>query len=318
MSERYGFTKENKGKVDAALDFPRLKLEKKGEKARLAIFAIEVGDDGKRTLALPNPEGGYYFDLRVPGADREYIGSFECIAPEATKREGEFDADACPHCAVALAGNVSEEIMRPRSRKFIMPVIRYNTQAASSELIVPHSVEAIAWRFTDRYFNVIVDEHAKWESSGGLLGHDLTLTCEVVQYQNFTISVEPNAAYAENRDLGKLVLETYVSQTALLTQGLGRVLGSKLNAVDLERKIAETIETAAQLGIGGPTATTVPSVDPATMESIAQDLLGGSSGSDDSAPEGDAETPTEASEVPAPAVAEPAGGVDFDEFFGGK
>ncbi len=323
MSQQYGFSKENKGKVDTALDFPRLKLEKKGEKARLAIFGIGV-EDGKRKLVLPEPEGGYFFDLRVPGHEREYVGSFECLAPEITKQEGEFDADACPHCAAVLGGKISEEVMRRRTRKMVLPVIRYKTNPTSSELVVPHSVEAVAWRFGDRYFNVLVDEHNKWESSGGLLGHDLTLTCEVVQYQNFTISVEPDAAYAKDRDLGKLALETFINQTSTLVDGLGRQLGSKLVATDLERKIQETVEAAAQLGIGGPTASSIPQVDPGTIDSLAADLLGAPAGAEvvqatEVTEEAATEAATEATPEPVPVAATPAadeaGEVDFDDFF---
>lgn len=320
MSQRYGFSQENKGRVDSALDFPRLKLEKKGEKARLAIFGIKTGDDGKRKLVLPEPEGGYYFDLRIPGAEREYVGSFECLASEAAKVEDEYEPDVCPHCAAAMGGQISEEVMRRRSRKMVMPVIRYKTKTGSSELIQPYSVEALAWRFTDRYFNVLVDEHEKWASSGGLLGHDLTLTCEVVQYQNFTISVEPTAAYAEDRDLGKLVIETYLNQTGTLVDGLSRQLGQTLNAVDLERKIAETVQSAAQLGIGAPPTDVVPTVDPDTIESLATDLLGSNGQKKTQETE---ETP-KAEAVPVPDTGSDsdddsgAESVDFDEFFSGS
>ncbi len=323
MAQSYGLTEENKGKVDSALDFPRLKLEKKGEKARLAIFGITTADDGKRGLAVPQPEGGYYFDLRIPGADREYVGSFECLADEAMKAEGGFDPDVCPHCAAVLSGKISEDVMRERKRKFVLPVIRYKTKANSSELITPYSVEAIAWRFTDRYFNVLIDEHNKWSDSGGLLGHDVTLTLEVKQYQTFTISMEPNAAYKEDPELGKLVLETFISQTSALSNGLGRVLGNRLNAVDLEKKIADTVESAAQLGTGVAPTAIVPTIDQGTIENIAADLLGGVS----EVPAAVVSEPVsegvqEVSATPAVAAVEvvaaaPAASteVDFDEFF---
>lgn len=319
MSHSYGLTKENKGAVDSALDFPRLSL-KKGEKARLAIFTIKKGDDGKQSIGLPEPEGGYYFDLRIPGAEREYVGSFECLADEATKGENGFDPDACPHCAAVLAGNISEEVMRARKRKFVMPVVRYKTQTGSSELVVPHSVEVIAWRFTDRYFNVIVDEQERWAASNGLLGHDLTLTCTAANYQNFDIGVEPDAAYAKDRELGELVIKTFLSQTGQLPNGLRRVLGNTLTAIDLEKKIADTVESAAQLGIGGPTASVIPTVDAATVEGLAADLLGTASNAETvtAAPVQTEIEVTAASEVPdVQATDEVASSdeVDFDEFF---
>ncbi len=317
MSEAYEFSKENKGLIDSALDFPRLRLEKKGEKARLAIFGIA---ENKKGLVVPEPEGGFYFDLRVPGAEREYVGSFECLADEATKAEGKFDPDVCPHCEVALRGDVSEDIMRPRQRKFVLPVVRYATQPGTSTLIEPASVEVLAWRFTDRYFNVLVDEHTKWLDTEGLLGHDITLTCEAVQYQNFTISVEPGAAYVdEKKTLGALVIGTFIAQTALVPEGLVRQLGRRMNKIDLEAKITETLGTAAQLGVGGPVE--VQTMDPATIEGLASTLLGG----DTQIPDVVDVVSTTVVEVDAePAAAVPSADdvpeedVDFDEFFAGS
>lgn len=323
MSSKYEMTTENKGTVDAALDFPRLKMEKKGEKMRIAIFGIGDDGSGKRGRITPIPEGGYFFDLRVPGSDdREYIGSYECLASEDIKAADEYAKEECPHCAAVLDGNISEEVMRKRKRKFVMPVVVYQTTPGTSEIVTPPSVSVVAWRFTDRYFNVLVDENEKWADSGGLLGHDITLTCEVVNYQTFNISVEPEAAYmADPAGLGKLVLESYVAQTAVLTAGLGRVLGNKLNAVDLEGKIKSTVEAAAQLGIGG--LTEVPPVDPALAASIATDIAADLLGEIPVAatepvvpvvPVVAAEAvPTEAVAVPAAAAGD---GVDFDEFFG--
>lgn len=308
MAQSYAFTKENKGAVDTALDFPRLKLEKKGEKARVAIFSIDKSS-GKPELAVPEPEGGYFFDLRVPGAEREYKGAYECLASEAIKDEGGFDPDACPHCRIVLEGNVSEDVMRPRKRKFVMPIIRYKT-TGSGELVEPYSVEALAWRFTDRYMNVLIDEHLKWQESGGLLGHDLMLTCEVPSYQTFNISVEPNAAYKSDKALGELVIKTYISQTAGLTNGLIRQLGTSLNAVDLEKKINDTITEAAQLGIGGPPVGSIPQVDQATVEALASDLLGGTGGNAEII----VDEPVVA-EVTAPAEKSSSEEIDFDGFF---
>ena len=96
---------------------------------------------------------------------------------------------------------------------------------------------------------------------------------------------------------------------------MGRVLGNKLNTVDLESKIKATVEAAAQLGIGG--LKEVPSVDPELAASLAADLLGDVP----TAVAVDAEPGvTDAVAVTTEAVAIPAvatgDGVDFDEFFG--
>ena len=319
MSKQYTLTSENKGAVDTALEFPRMKL-KKGEVARLAIFGIGTGADGKKGLIVPAPEGGYYFDLNNPMIEKSYIGSFECLAPEEVKAEDELDPEACPHCEVAAKGDISEEVMGVRRRKAVLPVIRYKTKARSTELIVPHSVEAIAWKIRMGYFNQLVDENERWGdpagSDNGLLKHDLSLTCEAEPYQNYNIAVLPDAAYTTDKDLGRLVVETFIAQTAELSNGLIRVLGQALNRPDLERRIKETIDAATLApGAGLPAG---PAVDPATVAALAEDLLGnddaGEPGVSDAVPE-----PVEEAEP----VAVPAGDsdtpIDFDSFFdGGK
>ncbi len=311
MSKTYGFTSDNKGAVDTALDFPRLKL-KKGEVARLSIFGIATGDDGKRSLEVPAPEGGFYFDLNNPMIEKDYVGSFECLASEAHKIEDELDPEACPHCRIAAAGNVSEEIMGKRKRKSILPVVRYKTKARSTELVEPYSVEVIAWRIRLSYFNQLVDENERWAdpdgANNGLLKHDLGITCEVEAWQNYIIAVLPDAAYAADKDLQRLVLETYLSQTADLKNGLIRQLGQSLNAPDLERKIKETVDAATLTG-GDFTA---PSpVDQETVATLAEDLLGTSDEeSEDEA--GSTPEPVPVASVPTGEESEP---IDFDDFF---
>lgn len=318
MAETYGLTSENKAAVDTALDFPKLKL-KKGEVARVAIFGI-TEKDGKRSITVPSPEGGYYFDLRNPFAgenERDYLGSFECIASEETKRADEYDGDACPHCALVLQGNVSSEVVGPRKRRNVMPVVRYKTKTRSSELVKPYSVEVLAWRFSGKYFNQLVDENERWAdpegANNGLLKHDLVFTCEVEKYQNYLISVMPNSAYAEDKELAKLVLETYLGQTEELTNGLARVLGTTLNSADLERKLNEVM-MITQSGMSDAESFAKPSVDAETISNMAADLLGESQ--DETSVEAtDAESPEEEAEAVSVAAAPTGDSLDLDEFF---
>jgi hypothetical protein len=104
-----------------------------------------------------------------------------------------------------------------------------------------------------------------------------------------------------------------------LTSGLGRILGSRIPNVDLEKKIQDTITSAAQFGYGGPTATAVASVDPATIENLAADLLGTSGNGATEADVSAILTADESDEAGATAVTEEsteaAAEVDFDEFF---
>lgn len=324
MADRYELTQENKGASDQALDFPKLSL-KKGEIARVAFLGFRTNDAGKRELAVPVPEGGYFFGIRKPNGD--FGGSFECLASEEAKRADELDGDSCPHCKAVSEGAPSS-IIEDRKRRFVLHVIRYRTAPGKSELIKPYSVEAVAWRFTDRYFNTLVEENNKWTQGNvpGLLGHDITLVCEVEQYQNFKVSVEPQSAWRSDAELGKLVLGTYAAAMEM-APNLRRQLGKTLTVDQLSATIAQALNDygvveAAQEGLQ-------PNLE--SIEGLAADLFGETGAIPDPAvAEAVAEAaPTlegvEEIEVPA-AVAAPAEApaaapsadepIDFDAFFG--
>jgi hypothetical protein len=309
VGDRYALTKENKGAVDAALDFPRLKL-KKNEVARVAIIGLTTAD-GKPKLATPEPEGGYFFDLRVPGNDREFRGSFECLAAPEKLDRGELDPSACPHCAVVKRG-VSEAVVGPVKRRFVLPIVRYKTKPGSVDVIQPPSIEVVSWRFTDRYFNELVDVEEQWGESGGMLAHDLSLTCEIEQYQTYRVAVLPKALWREDRDgVGKLVLGTLMAVLKTVPGGLRRQCGTTLNAIDLKARLDEVLKLAED---SRGTSDTLPEVDAASIAGLADDLFG----SGKVAPEADAsfmgaDAPEEGA-APAPVAGE---SFDFDSFFKG-
>lgn len=315
MGKEYGLTPENKGAVDAAIDFPRLSL-KKDEIARLAIFDIKEGEGGKKGLAMPAPEGMYTFSLRT--AEDRYLGDYECLADEETKAEDGFDPDVCPHCEAVLAG-VSEDLVGKRRRRFVMPVFRYHTKTAKkADVSEPVGGQVIAWRFTDRYFNQLVDEHMRWQDSGGLLNHDLTLLCEVEGYQTFKISVEPDAVWRKSQDITKQVVAALLEAKKELPQGLAAQLGRKVGKDDMVKKIAEAT------GSVGADVPDLSSEDQAEISDLASDLFGngGSSaeeaGIETAAPEA-AEATDEGTEAAAPAsTEETVEEMDFDAFFEGS
>jgi hypothetical protein len=250
-AQRYGLTQENKGAADQALDFPKLRL-KKGEVARLAVFSLVEDENGKKQLGLPAPEGGYFFGLNKP--DDNFGGSYECLASEETKRADEYDPDVCPHCAAFKEG-LPEDVMTGRRRRFVMHVIRYRTAPGSSKVVAPLSVEGVAWTFTDRYFNALVDENDKWSKDGtpGLMLHDISLTCENEGFQTFKVSVEPDAVWRSDKDAMRLVVGTY-STSLELAPSLRRKLGQRLEKEQLAAKIDEIKRSWNLDGSGAPTA----------------------------------------------------------------
>ena len=284
---QYSFSGKNKGRMDSALEFPKFVLDKKGQKARIALFS--VGEkDGKKTLVEPRPEGGYFFDLFNPLSSdgNNYAGSFECLASEETKEAEEFDAGACPHCEFVAAGIGvgNNAIIGPRRRKFVMPIVVYRTNL-SGVLLEPFSVEIKAWKFTDRYFNIITDEHEKWN----LLEHDLTLTCDIPQFHTYTISVEPDCAFLVDKERTVHAMQTYASAIKMLPRGLIRQAGSCLQPEDLRARIQRVLDMndgafsapGGQASVSSPTeASTLDEVLGAVSKEEDEPKLSVGSGSD--------------------------------------
>jgi hypothetical protein len=194
-----------------------------------------------------------------------------------------------------------------------VPVVRYRTKPGSADLLEPKAVEVLSWRFTDRYFNELVDANEKWSATGGLLGHDITLVCEVPTYQNFRFQVEPDAAWRGDADFGKLVVNTLLGALSLVPQGLRRQCGTTLTADQLDAKIKQVLSEAGQYTA---TAEALPDADAAVIGSLAEDLFSAPGSPGAVAAEESVTEPAAAEEEPAAAADPPAGGLDFDSFFG--
>ena len=266
--KKYEFKGRNKGRIDAALDFPKFVLDKKGQKARVALFSI--GDvDGKKAIVDPQPEGGYFFDLFNPLADQTYAGSYECLASEDAKEADEFEPGACPHCEFVVNGVGAAaqglQVIGARRRKFVMPIVVYRTNL-SGALMEPFSVDIKAWKFTDRYFNIITDEHEKWN----LLEHDLTLTCDTPQFHTYTISVEPDCAYQADNDRLVRAMQTYASAIKMVPKGLIRQAGASLSPDDLRARVQRVLDQveASLPGAGGGYRSVSSPTEAATLEEV--------------------------------------------------
>ena len=240
---QYALTKENKGATDAVLDFPVFKPQRKGERARIALFSPKI--EGGRVTGIQTvaPDGGYFFELRNPKVDRRqadaFKGRYECLAPEADKMADRRNADECPHCLYVLEGR-GRGIFGDLRRRFVVPIVRYQTDTRGA-VITPFSVEVLLWSFTDSVFNILVDEDRKWRESGGLLGHDLMLTCEIKEFHRWAISVEPDAAYRADKDRFRHTLRTYVALTNPIRGRLLRRAGLTLSADSLRERLDDVI-----------------------------------------------------------------------------
>ena len=238
---KYSFTQKNKGRADAALSFPKFVLDRKGDQARIALFSLEEAGEGKLRITEPRPEGGYFFDLHNPlSEERTYVGSYECLAPEEVKEDEEFDPATCPHCEFVEKGigtGGSVPIIGKRRRKFVLPIVIYRTDPRGN-VMEPFSVDIKSWKFTDRYFNQIVDEHERWN----LLKHDLRLTSNNPKFHGYTISVEPDCAFRSSKERLSHTIRVYRSALELVPGGLLRQQGLSLKPDDLRRRVQGIVD----------------------------------------------------------------------------
>lgn len=215
MSHRITFSEENKAKT-TNYDFPKLKLEK-DEVARVLLIEPEPAAEYVYTLRAPVLEDGVpvyeeresrkgekYTTLKMRFVSRPIaLGDFNKL------QDG--DLDAKNDILGAYATKYPDRLQAPQ-RRFATNIIRYKTaKKGSNEIQRPFSVDLLVWSFTDKVFSKLVDFTREWGGEEqNLRNHDLILgPCTNPLYQQFDISVASKAAWREDPEYQKLVVETY-------------------------------------------------------------------------------------------------------------
>jgi hypothetical protein len=176
--------------------FPRLKITKDEEKARVVIMgeaesafshtlkAVQFDDNGDplMTEIEKNVNGE---KKKVPVLDLKYLGRFRCFGdpdiiqgvlnPETNKLEGGqgVDPDGCVMCKAA----VETTYVAPPELRVAVHVARYDTKPKSFDIDKPFHVKIYTWDFNDRTARALM-EYQKEIPEGNLSFRDLKLTLE--------------------------------------------------------------------------------------------------------------------------------------------
>lgn len=231
---RITLTPENK--VEAYESFPRLKLEFK-EKARIA--------------ALEDPIVGHVHTFRAPKVvngkavmvtkqrkdkseyetyDMDFVSRPMCLGQESILEEDGIDPKNCPGCAASKTLGSVGSVDAPQ-RRYAFHVFRYALKGNSSEVAKPFSGQVVVWSFTDKMFNRLVDLVTTW---GPLSEHDLEIECKSKEFQQFDISIQPNAVWSLNPK-DRETTESYMQENK--AKDLEGMLGRKMSRTAMENDI---------------------------------------------------------------------------------
>lgn len=275
---RVTLTPENK-KANP-FDYPKLFLEK-GERARVVMIEPEPIMEYCHTMRAPKLDGNGDLVTRsvtrkggetedVP--DYEFVGRHVCIGDVTAIDQRGSDPDGCPVCEAAKK---SDAVSAP-DRRFGTHLIRYALKPGSFEIQEPFQVTLIAWTFSDKVFNDIVDIATEW---GDLRQRDLLLgPCEVKQFQKFDINVASKAEWLATNERKEMVKEVFKSNQ---TDNMSQLIARKLTREQILEDLGKVL-TAHQIAFQTPKAATTttngstPATDevPSAGEMDLDDLLG--------------------------------------------
>lgn len=287
-------------KVKTFNDYPKLKFEQKGEKARIVVLDDAPSMEWVHTLRAPSIVNGQVVMETVNNRDgsstqkpkMDFIGQHMCFGNAQKLAEKFKDPENCPTCA---AGNESEAIEPPK-RRFAIHVVRYKVQPGSYKVQTPFQAELLAWTFTDKVFDVLVSIA---EEHGDLRSKDLLLECSNKFFQNVEIQVGGSAAWLASEETKKFVQSIYAENK---NEDLSTLIARKVSRDMALEDIAKAKLKHAQ-AFGGSTegAGTAPSASQTAGAVGLDDILSGPGEAPAQEPAAAVEEPAE----PAAAVEEP-------------
>lgn len=293
---RMTFSSDNK--VNQREDFPRLKLEQTGEKARiwcpeapLAEYVHNLrmpkidANTGKQAYRTEKDKDGN--DKQIPEWD--FVSRPLCLGQASILEENGLDPKHCPACRAAQK---TADMVDAPVRRFAMHVVRYSTKTDGTPT-KPLQASVNVYSFTDFMFNKLVD--IAQEFPGGLSAIDLVLTLKTAKFQQYDIMGSPNSLRNDPK-VAALLDEVYKENQA---KDLAAFCGMSKKKEFVEADILKiTTRWDMILGRGGAATTT----EAENLSEGLEDLLGSS----DSTP----------AAAPAPAVKQADNeGVDFNSLF---
>lgn len=228
-----------KHKAEQIGDFPKLKLERKGDRAR--VLCVEEPEYAwTHTLKMPAVLDGNAVTQQVTNFKGElvermkmdFVGRPICLGDPGILEDNHVDVKNCPACARSVE---SDTVSAPE-RRFAMHVITYAIKPGGFDLRTPFSCECVVWAYGDSIYNKLTDFVTQW---GSLTEHDLFLgPCENVDFQKYEISISSAAAWKSNPEWQSLVLQTFQENQ---TEHLEAFCGRKVNQSFMEEDIQKIV-----------------------------------------------------------------------------
>lgn len=226
-----------KHKAEQIGNFPKLKLEHKGDRAR--VLCVEEPEYAwTHTLKMPAVLDGRAVTQQVTTfkgelVDRmkmDFVGRPICLGDPGILEDKHVDVKNCPACARSVE---SDTVSAPE-RRFAMHVITYAIKPGGFDLRTPFSSECVVWAYGDSIYNKLTDFVTQW---GSLTEHDLFLgPCENVDFQKYEIAISSAAAWKSNTEWQSLVLQTFQeNQTEHLEAFCGRKVNQSFMEEDLQK-----------------------------------------------------------------------------------
>lgn len=260
-------------------DYPKLKFEAKGEKARVAVLDDSPEVEWVHTLRAPVVVNGQVQMETVKGQDgtstekvkMDFVGQHLCLGILNTLHENgrkgtPGDPDNCPTCA---AGRTSDAIEPPK-RRMAIHVVRYKTQPGSFKPQVPFQAELLAWVFSEKVYGALVSIA---EEHGDLRSRDLLLECTNKGFQNVEVQVGGSAHWRESEENQRFVASLYQANKC---EDFTPLLARKLTRDQIEEDLSKVrIRNAQAFGGTTESAGTVPSASETAAAVGLDDILSG-------------------------------------------
>lgn len=290
---RVEFSEKNVKKND--YDYPKFKLERKGELARVAILEAPVAEfvhnlrKPKLTGGIPEKEiktrrdGGQYEDYKY-----EFVGRPICLGDYGILTEEGSDPEHCPVCAEARR---SDRFTAPQ-RRFALHLVRYETRANSTEVKEPFSARTEVYSFTDKVFGELFG----FKQQGfDLRKHDVIFKSENPSFHGYNLQISMDAAWRANEERQQYVKELLKPEN--LAPDLSIFCGSRKSEKSIEfdiRAINEAWDIATGVRSVSPQDAALSGVGTGNLVESLDSLLSSGSENKDSNDEWFSESSLEA------------------------
>jgi hypothetical protein len=270
---RVEFIEDNIKKND--YDYPKFKLDKKGEKARIAVLEAPVAEfvhnlrKPKLVNGVPQKEtktkrnGEQYEDYVY-----EFVSRPICLGDYGVLTEDGSDPDKCPLCAEAKR---TDRFYAPQ-RRFALHVVHYETNN-KLEVKEPFSARTEVYSFTDKVFGEL---YSFKQQGFNLQKHDIIVTAENPAFAGYNLQVTMEAEWLKSEERQAYIKGLFAEDN--LAPDLSIFCGSKKSEKQIEYDI-RAINEAWDIATG---VRNVSAVDAAlstvggsmSLVDSADDLLG--------------------------------------------